>query len=247
MAQSWVRGVFRAVGGPGTDVAEDAVDGVQRGGGAEEFGGEVVPGGPGQLGRVGQVEQPPAVVRVGQHVLLAAVRAADRDDEVPGQGDAVDGQAGPSGDVLPDQREHDRQAAPASQHVGQERGLQPSVVGRAAVEAFPAAEHGGEQRGHLVGGAGGALGDGQPDGGGVPVESGLTGRHQLVQGGWFRVLGRGREGVLGGGEHAEQHRVGLVGPGLGAETCTALFGQQSTLSGDATAGGGGRSGKCDWW
>ncbi|GAA1412425.1 hypothetical protein GCM10009639_64680 [Kitasatospora putterlickiae] len=96
------------------------------------------------------------------------------------------------------------------------------------MEALAPAEDGGQQRRGLLRPGRGPLGDGEPDGGRVPLQGRRAGGEQGVGGGRalevVRVVGVGGVGVLGGREQAQQHRIGVLGPGLGPEACSALLG-----------------------
>ncbi len=106
----------------------------------------------------------------------------------------------------------------------------------------------------------------------MPVQRGLAGGEQGVHARRFAGIARvERRAVFGGGEQAEQHRVGLLGAGGVPEAVSALLGhgdgdgfrtadgqgggrarRQADRAMDgrndrtATPGEAGRSGKCDW-
>ncbi len=63
--------------------------------------------------------------RRGLPILLSVVWM-----EVARQRDPVHGRAGPPGHLHPHHRQQDRQAAPPPEDLGEQRGLQPAVVGR---------------------------------------------------------------------------------------------------------------------
>lgn len=151
---------------------------------------------------------------------MRAQGIAEADDEMAGQRHPVHGRAGPPGDLHPHHRQQDRQPAAPPQHLVQQRGLQPPVVGGRAAEAVPGAEQFGEvlgpgfgtavagaARGGAVRGAGRAAVGRVREQPGQPVQFDLG----LVD---ARLVQRGIG--LGGDQQAQQRQVGPLGArGLG--------------------------------
>lgn len=165
-------------------------------------------------------QHPPAVERIREHLPLVG---PEPDHEVPGQGHPVHRGSRPPGHLQPHHRQQDRQPPAPHQHLVQQRGLQPLVVGGGAVEPHPLTEQ--FPQGDRPGPRPAGPVRQQP---GQPVQLDLRG----VQAGLVQLPVRLRPH-----QQAQRRQIGPLGPGL--------FGEPPPQLGGAL-GGRGKRGSHDW-